>query len=227
MTALVHPRELSFEEGIYAVKLARKAIKEKLVNDVMITIPPDAPLIFKRPGMVFTTIETYHGEKRTELRGCIGFLAPIYPLAEAIIRSAIEAAINDPRFPPMTSEELDHVVIEVTVLSEPLPFDIKDRRELPKHIIIGKYGLVVEKAWFRGTLLPMVPVEYCWDEETFLAETCIKAGLEPDCWLDDSTRVYYYEGRAFKELRPGGEIIERDLNREYIELCKKDSNTGR
>ncbi len=227
MTAPVHPHELSLEEGIYAVKLARKAIKEKLVDDIIITIPPDAPLIFKRPGMVFTTIETYLGEGRTELRGCIGFLAPIYPLGEAIIRSAIEAAINDPRFPPMTSEELDHVVIEVTVLSAPVPLDVKDRRELPKHIIIGKYGLVVEKAWFRGTLLPMVPVEYCWDEETFLAETCIKAGLEPDCWLDNSTRVYYYEGRAFKELRPRGEIVERDLNREYIELCKRDSNTRR
>ncbi len=227
MTAPVHPCELSLEEGIYAVKLARKAIKEKIVNDIIITLPPDAPSIFRRPGMVFTTIETYLGESRTELRGCIGFLAPIYSLGEAIIRSAVEAAINDPRFPSMTSEELDHVVIEVTVLSKPVPFDVKDRRELPKHIIIGKYGLMVEKTWFRGTLLPMVPVEYCWDEETFLAETCIKASLEPDCWLDNSTMVYYYEGRAFKELKPNGEIIERDLNREYLELCKKHLSTRR
>ena len=221
MSTPVHPRELSLEEGIYAVKLARRAISEKLLNGRTITLPADAPPIFRRPGMVFTTIETFLGENRTELRGCIGFLAPIYSLGEAIIRSAIEAALNDPRFPLMTPDEIDHVVIEVTVLSEPVPFNVSDRRELPKHIIIGKYGLVVEKGWFKGTLLPMVPVEYCWDEETFLAETCLKAGLSPDCWLDESTSIYYYEGRAFKELRPNGEIVERDLNREYMELCRK------
>lgn len=96
---------------------------------------------------------------------------------------------------------------------------VSDRKSLPKLITIGKHGLVVERGLYKGTLLPVVPVEYCWDPEEFLSETCVKAGLEPSCWLDPSTRIYYYEGKAFKERTPGGEIYERDLSIEYRNEC--------
>jgi uncharacterized protein (TIGR00296 family) len=217
----VHPDELSFEEGEYLVRIARKAVEEKLFRGITIKPPDDLPEIFRRPGMTFTTIETYHPSGRTTLRGCIGFLAPIYSLIESTIKSAIEAAFNDPRFPPLSRDEIDSVVFEVTVLSEPRELVVRDKWLLPKMITIGRHGLVVEKGWFKGTLLPVVPIEYCWDEETFLAETCIKAGLQPDCWLEEDTKIYVYDGRAFKEKTPRGEIYERDLNREYKELCKR------
>lgn len=217
----VHPSELSINDGIFLVKLARKAVEEKLLRGVNIEPPRDLPEIFLRPGMTFTTIETLHPDGKTTLRGCIGFLAPIYSLAESTIKSALEAAFNDPRFPPLRPEELDNIIFEVTVLSEPEEIIVRNRWDLPNMIKIGKHGLVVEKGWFKGTLLPVVPIEYCWDEETFLSETCIKAGLQPDCWLDPSVHIYSYEGRAFREKLPRGEIFERDMIREYREICRR------
>ncbi|MEM0000230.1 MAG: TIGR00296 family protein [Desulfurococcaceae archaeon] len=217
----IHPSELTYEEGVYLVKLARKAIEEYLRTNERFK-PTDIPgEKLLRPGMTFTTLETLNtATGRTSLRGCIGFLAPIHSLVESVVESAIEAATGDPRFPPVELWEMDQIVVEVTVLSEPAKLDATDRLELVKRVVIGKHGLVVEKGWFKGTLLPVVPVEYCWDEETFLAETCLKAGLKPDCWLDPATRVYYYEGRVFREKTPRGEVYERDMNKEYKEVCR-------
>ena len=217
----VHPRELSLEEGVYLVKLARRAIEEYLKNQKRVK-PTDVPSErILRPGMTFTTLEVLDTRTgRTSLRGCIGFLAPVHSLLESVVESAIEAATGDPRFPPVELWEMDHIIVEVTVLSEPVEIEVTDRLELAKSIVIGKHGLVAEKGWFKGTLLPVVPVEYCWDEETFLAETCLKAGLEPDCWLDPRTRIYYYEGRVFRESNPRGEVYERDMNQEYVEACR-------
>lgn len=171
-----------------------------------------------RPGMAFTTIETVY-ENIYALRGCIGFLTPVKTLVDAVIDSAIEAATNDPRFTPVNPEELDRIVVEVTILSEPVLVNVPDRKNVPNMVKIGVHGILVERGWFRGTLLPVVPVEYCWDEEMFLDETCIKAGLPSHCWKSEATRVYLYEGRAFKEIAPRGEIVERDLQREYSERC--------
>jgi len=216
----IHPSELSFEEGVYLVKLARKTIEEYLITGKR-PKPSEIPSEkLRRPGMTFTTLEKLDfSTGKTSLRGCVGFLAPIQSLVESVIESAIEAAVGDPRFPPVDISEMDNIVVEVTVLSEPIKIEVDDRFKLPKYILIGKHGLVVEKGWFKGTLLPVVPVEYCWDEETFLAETCLKAGLKPDCWLESSTRVYYYEGRVFREKSPRGEVFERDMNKEYRDLC--------
>ncbi len=215
----VHPEEVSLEEGVILVKLARKAVEEKLLNNRIITPPKNLPEKFYRPGMTFTTIETLHPSGETTLRGCIGFLMPVYTLVESAIKSALEAAFNDPRFSPLSSDELDHVVFEVTVLSVPEPLDVSDRWDLPSRIIIGKHGLVAEKSWMKGTLLPVVPVEYCWDEETFLSETCLKAGMPPDCWLDKETRLLAYTGKVFREKSPRGEIYERDMSKEYRLRC--------
>lgn len=173
-----------------------------------------------RPGMAFTTIETVVGDMYA-LRGCIGFLAPVNTLLDAVVDSAIEAAAYDPRFSPVEPEELDRIVVEVTVLSKPIKLEVRDWRELPASIIIGKHGLLIERGWFKGTLLPVVPVEYCWDEEMFLEETCAKAGLPSDCWRRPGTNVYIYEGRAFREKEPRGQIYERDLNKEYQERCRR------
>jgi uncharacterized protein (TIGR00296 family) len=217
----VHPSEISLDEGVFLVKLARKAIEKIVVDGETLKPPPDAPEKFKRPGMTFTTIETYLGEKLTSLRGCIGFLTPVYSLLESTIYSAIEAATGDPRFPPVAAWELDKILVEVTVLSTPTPIIVSNRKLLPRLIKVGKHGLVVEKGFYKGTLLPVVPVEYCWESEEFLSETCVKAGLRPDCWLDASTRIYYYEGRVFKEKTPKGDIYERDLSQEYMNECLK------
>ncbi len=192
-------RPLKFEEGKTAVRLARKAIEvyldeRKLIQDRLTGV-------FEEKRGVFTTLTKFG-----ELRGCIGFPYPIKRLDEAIIESAVSAAVDDPRFEPVRLSEMNDITVEVTVLSPPEKLDAKPR-ELPKRIEIGKHGLIVKMGPFSGLLLPQVAVEYNFDEEEFLTQTCMKAGLPPDCWLSGA-EVYRFEGQIFKEKEPRGKIEE-------------------
>jgi uncharacterized protein (TIGR00296 family) len=119
---------------------------------------------------------------------------------------------HDPRFPPLKEEELDDIVIEVTVLSTPKLIKIKNPKDYFKDIVIGRHGLIVEQGFYKGLLLPQVPVEQGWDIEEFLNHTCIKAGLIPDAWFDKQTKVYKFDGQVFTEIKPRGEIKEKKLN---------------
>jgi len=212
---VVSPSELDFEDGVYLVKLARKAIEAYVGNGVKIEPDKDVNAKLMKRGMAFVTVDKLLGSGRKELRGCIGFLQPVAPLVKVVIESAIAAATEDPRFPPLTVEELENIVIEVSVLSVPIP--VKE----PENIIIGKHGIIIIRGWHSGTLLPQVPVEYCWDTETFLAEGCLKAGLEADCWLDKRTKVFVYEARIFYEESPRGLIKERNLQEELKKSCSQ------
>ncbi len=194
-------RRLTLEEGKKAVRLARKAIETYLSEGRVIKDRLSG--VFEEKRGVFTTL-TKHGE----LRGCIGFPYPIKRLDEAIIESAIASATEDPRFPPVSLEEMDEIVVEVTVLTPPEKLDVKPQ-DLPKHIEIGRHGLMVKYRFHSGLLLPQVAVEYNFDEEEFLSQTCIKAGLPPDCWF--YAEVYRFEGQIFKETKPRGDVIEVDL----------------
>ena len=149
----------------------------------------DFPEKFERKSGVFTTISTY---PQHDLRGCIGFPEPIFPLKKALIESAISAAFQDPRFPPLRKDEIDKVVFEVSLLTPPQEIRVKNRKELLEIVKIGKHGLIVEKGFYKGLLLPQVPVEWGWDVEQFLSQTCWKAGLYPDCWLDKNTKIYTF-----------------------------------
>ena len=212
-TEYIAPEAVSLEEGRLLVKLARTAIETYLKERRVIDPPKDLPQKLMLKGMTFVTLEklTPYGK---ELRGCIGFLKPIYPLAVSVINAAIAAATEDPRFPPLSLEELRSVVIELSILSIPQPV-----RDPLKEVIVGKHGIVVSRGWYSGTLLPQVPVDYCWDVETFLGEGCLKAGMEPDCWLDRRTRIEVYTAKIFYEKEPEGEVLERDLEKEYRERC--------
>ncbi|HIQ03592.1 MAG TPA: TIGR00296 family protein, partial [Desulfurococcales archaeon] len=94
-------------------------------------------------------------------------------------------------------------------------------KDIPKQITIGRDGLIVERGIFKGLLLPQVPVEYGWDTKTFLAETCMKAGLPPDAWLLEGTKVYKFQALIFAEEEPRGRIIQRDLMKELKEKHKE------
>ncbi|WP_075050411.1 TIGR00296 family protein [Ignicoccus islandicus] len=203
---------LTLEDGKYLVKLARRAIEEYLRTGRRI-MPEDVPPRLLEEGAAFVTLLTY---PHRELRGCIGYVEPIKPLAETVVDVAIAAATSDPRFYPVSLDEMDHLVVEVSVLGD---HETYSAREALKKIKIGETGIIIRRGPFSGVLLPEVPVEYCWDEETFIAETCIKAGLPPDCWLDEGTQATLFRGRTWTELSPRGEVVERDLKREYIERC--------
>lgn len=197
----------SDEEGEIAVRAARKVI-DSYVS--LRTVPDlDFPQSFDSPAGVFTTINTY---PEMELRGCIGFPGPYFPLKEAIVKSAIEAATGDPRFYPLSPEELDHIVVEVSLLTPPRLIDVKSPREYLKKIVIGRDGLIVQKGFARGLLLPQVPVEEEWDVEEFLDYTCIKAGLPRKCWKDRKTQIFSFQGEVFSEKTPRGEIYRKKLD---------------
>ena len=200
--------EYKDEEGIFAVKTARKVVEEYLEKRKIPKI--DFPEKFERKSGVFTTISTY---PQHELRGCIGFPEPIFPLKKALIESALSAAFQDPRFPPLKKDEIDRVVFEVSLLTPPQEIKVRKRKELLERIKIGKHGLIVERGFYKGLLLPQVPVEWGWDVEEFLSQTCWKAGLPMDCWLDEDTKIYAFSAEIFEEEEPRGEIRRKKIER--------------
>jgi uncharacterized protein (TIGR00296 family) len=204
------PFELNEEEGKFLVKLARRAVKEYLETRKVTETTRRIPEKLLRPCGVFVTINSIeNGEK--ELRGCIGYPYPTDPLVEAVIQSAVSAATQDPRFNPLTKDELDKVVFEVSVLTPPQVLEVKRPQDYPSKIRIGEDGLIIEKGMFKGLLLPQVPVEWNWDQEEFLCQCCIKAGLPPDNWLLPSTRIQKFQAIIFEEETPNGKVKRKAL----------------
>lgn len=193
------------EWGLFLIKLARTAIEEYLKNGKELEPPQDTPSgLWEKMG-VFVTLNRYNVPPQQALRGCIGFPYPIYPLVKATIKAAIYAAVDDPRFPPLSIEELNKITIEVSVLTPPELVE-GPPHERPNRIKVGRDGLIIKKGIYSGLLLPQVPIEWNWDEEEFLSETCWKAGLPPDCWMDKSTEVYRFTAEIFEEEHPNGSV---------------------
>ncbi|MGB9675978.1 MAG: TIGR00296 family protein [Candidatus Bathyarchaeales archaeon] len=202
--------ELDLEEGKLLVKLAREAVETYLKTRQKIKAPENIPEKLRQPCSVFVTINLLtNGEK--ELRGCIGYPYPTTPLIEAIIDSAISSATQDPRFYPLSLDELEKVVFEVSVLTPPQLINVEKTSDYPNKIKVGKDGLIVERGIFKGLLLPQVPIEWGWDEEEFLCQCCIKAGLPPDAWLLKDTKIHKFQAIIFEEEKPKGEIKRKLL----------------
>ncbi|MFZ3384398.1 MAG: TIGR00296 family protein [Candidatus Methanoperedens sp.] len=199
---------LTKSEGETAIRLARTAIKEFLTKGKKITAE-NLPDVFKEKRGVFVTLNKKIASK--ELRGCIGRPYPVLPLGEAIIVSAINAAREDPRFYPVELQELNEIVIEVTVLTVPKRINAKPK-DIPDKIKVGRDGLIICAGRSSGLLLPQVAVEHGFDSTEFLCQTCMKAGLMPDSWLEGA-EVYSFEGQIFEEIEPSGEIREKDIRR--------------
>ena len=187
------------EDGILAVKAARSSIEAETVG---LSPELELPRSFDRKSGVFVTINTFPDGN---LRGCIGYPEPVYPLRDALVFSA-QSACHDPRFMPLSEKEAANCTVEVTVLSPPVLIDC-DKKELPKKIVIGRDGLIIQFGRRRGLLLPQVPVEWGWGQEEFLRQLSAKAGLPYDAWtLKDST-IWSFTGEIFHELSPKGEIV--------------------
>jgi uncharacterized protein (TIGR00296 family) len=196
---------LNLEEGRALVQLARRAITKYLEEKQILRAPHEAPEKLSRKSGVFVTLNTV--KPAHELRGCIGFPYPTEPLVNATIKSAIYAATEDPRFPPVTLDEFrNFVAVELTVLTPPQNLEIRDRKILPEMITVGRHGLIVEGMGSSGLLLPQVATEWHWDASEFLTNCCLKAGLPPDSWLLDGVKVKTFEGEIFAEVEPAGEI---------------------
>lgn len=131
-----------------------------------------------------------------ELRSCCGLFGETVPLAAALQRSAMRAACEDPRFPPIAAGELDDLEIEVWLLYVPEEILVPGRNRLLE-VEVGRHGLQVLRGRYRGLLLPSVPIKHGWDAEQFLRHTCVKAGLNPNLWEDPNTRVFRFEGDVY------------------------------
>jgi len=203
------------KEGEYLVKLARQAVEQYLKTGKIIKTPADVPAKFKEQCGVFVTINKAEtGSKEPELRGCIGFPYPTQMLAQAVIEAAISSATQDPRFYPMKTDELDQVVFEVSVLTPPEPVEAANPKEYPSKIKVGQHGLIMERSYCKGLLLPQVPVEWKWDEEEFLCQCCIKAGLPPDSWLLKDTKIHKFSSIIAQETSPNGTVTVTDMRKD-------------
>lgn len=196
--------KITLKDGKFLVKLARRAI-ELYLNEGKVLKPQKYDKKFSEKSGVFVTLQTF---PEKELRGCIGIPSPVQPLISALTDSAINAATHDPRFPPINIKELENIVIEITVLTQPELIKVKNANEYPSKIKIGRDGLIVEQGFYSGLLLPQVPVEWKWNELEFLSHTCNKAGLAEDCWLSPETKIYKFQGKIFSEREPNGKVIE-------------------
>ena len=137
---------------------------------------PRPPWVQVRRG-VFATWRTAAGA----LRGCIGFPEPSRWLNEAVAQAAVQAALHDPRFDPVTLVELPTLSLELSVLSPPTV--VQD----PLAVRAGEHGVIVRQGSWQGLLLPQVATEYGWDRDMLLAQACVKAGLAPDAWQQGAT----------------------------------------
>lgn len=178
--------EITTDQQRYLLALAREAIQYYLETDKHLKVKTEPGLLQEKRG-AFVTLK-----KENNLRGCIGYPLPHKPLYQTIIEAAILAATQDTRFPPMKSAEMEHIKIEISVLT--LPEKIKDI----SHITIGQHGIIITQGLHRGLLLPQVPVEWDWDLETYLAHGCLKAGLSEDAWKKGA-EIQIFSAQVFSE----------------------------
>ncbi|HZX14753.1 MAG TPA: TIGR00296 family protein [Thermodesulfobacteriota bacterium] len=193
-----------FSQGENLVKMARKVVEDKFF-DKKRDIPEWFTKGFQENRGVFTTIRT---SPESELRGCTGFPLPTQSLWKALIKSALQSAFSDNRFPPLSIHELEMVTFEVTILTTPERLIVRSPEEYINTIEIGKDGILIRFGVYSGILLPQVPLKEKWDVEAFLNAVCYKALLPLDSWRNLKTEIYRFQGKTFGEKYPRGEIVE-------------------
>jgi len=185
------PFSLTTEEKQELLQIARHSV-ESAVRDRHTYVPPASGSEKLNTELgAFVTLT-----KNGSLRGCIGYVSAMKPLLETVRDVASFAALRDPRFPAVIPTELPLLHYEISVLS-PL------RRVLdPEQITVGRDGLLIRNRNNEGLLLPQVPTEQGWDRQTFLEETCAKAGLPHTCWQDENTDIFRFTAEVFHEEKP-------------------------
>ena len=165
--------------------IARAVIENKARGKSVPEFKIESPILKENRG-AFVTIN-----KKSQLRGCIGYIEGHGPLHQTIEEMAEAAAFRDPRFSPIKEKELPELEIEISVLT-PLK-KIADVNEIQ----VGKHGIYIKRGWFSGLLLPQVATEYGWDRQTFLEHTCQKAGLPSNAWKEKDTEIYIFSADIF------------------------------
>ncbi len=173
------------------LSLARKSVEYAVQERKPYEPTASASEVLNEERGAFVTLR-----KAGELRGCVGYTSAAKPLYITVRDTATLAALRDTRFPQVSASELPQIDYEVSVLS-PL------RRVLDvRQIKVGQHGLLMKNGTNEGLLLPQVPVDEKWDRQTFLEETCAKAGMRSGCWKDENTDIFMFTAVVFGEKRP-------------------------
>jgi AmmeMemoRadiSam system protein A len=186
---------LSEYQGQLLVKLARAAIAAQLGRQLPEnTVDPDPEDdIFQAQFATFVTL-TLEGQ----LRGCIGSLTAVEPVAANVQKNAANAAFHDPRFSSLSAEELERVSINISILSEPVRLAYSDADDLLAKLRPGIDGVIIRKGAASATFLPQV-----WEQlpapPDFLGHLCLKAGLSSKAWRRGDLEVQTYQVQYFKE----------------------------
>ncbi len=181
-------KELTRDDKRELLRIARSTITEYLESG---HVPPGRPHkeSLLQPAGCFVTLKR---KADHALRGCIGTFSTNQPLYRAVQEMAVAAATRDPRFPAVTLDELDDLVLEISVLTPPRP-------ARPEEVEVGRHGLEIELGPFHGVLLPQVAVEEGWDRKTFLEAVCMKAGLPPDAYESPHAKLSVFTAEVFSE----------------------------
>jgi MEMO1 family protein len=180
---------LTREERRFLLATARGNISSWLKKGSGIHVPrADVPKGAMEQRGIFVTLK-----KRGSLRGCIGYLTGVKPLAMAVLDNSYNAAFRDPRFEPLAADELKDITIEISVLTDPETVSSVDE------ITVGRDGIIIERGYNRGLLLPQVATEQGWDRNTFLEQACMKAGLRPGAWKEADTKIMKFRAEVFGE----------------------------
>ena len=203
----------SVEDGKLLIQFARENIENYLKQSKRIPVPEVIKQKFGTKYGAFVTLNTHNGSGNL-LRGCIGYIEPIYSLYDVIHKVSVSSATEDPRFPSVTLKEMDNIIIELSILTPPKLIEVDDPKEYLEQIVIGRDGLIAEKGMRRGLLLPQVPVDHDrnWTVEEFLNQTCKKAWLSPDAWQDKNIKIYSFRAILFEEETPKGEVFRKFIN---------------
>ena len=196
----------SDEQGKFLVRLARKTVDDYVTQKRKPETPEDTSEQLRLKSGVFVTLNSITGNQ-VSLRGCIGRPYPTQPLVEATIDSSMDSAVNDPRFPPVTTKELDTIIIDLSVLTPPKKIEYSNPEDLLNLVKVGRDGLIAIRGMQRGLLLPQVPVDWNWNTLEFIKHTCNKAGLPEDAWKDPKTEFMSFQAEIFGEETPRGNVV--------------------
>jgi len=183
--------ELNDREKLILLQVARQAIGAVVCQQPVTPEPREEKALNSRSGC-FVTIK-----QSGKLRGCIGNFQSELPLFKEVAEMAAASATKDPRFYPLQEDELDSISLDISVLSPLQKIDDIDMIE------VGTHGIYLEKGYYRGVLLPQVATEHGWDRQTFLKQTCLKAGLPTDAWQAEDTDIYIFSAQIFGEDETG------------------------
>ena len=195
--------EISIQEGTELVRLARTSVEAYIKNKKIFSLEKNSN---KKAGVFVTLYYINKTNNEKNLRGCIGYVIPTQNIYHSVIAAAVNAATEDPRFIAVSEKELDDVIFEVSVLTQPSLIRLYNTDASLSKFVIGRDGLMLESRYGSGLFLPQVPVAQKWNVRNYLSNLCYKAGAPSDAWLLPDSRLYTFSSLIFREKLPNREI---------------------